>query len=132
MSNNKFIWNGDEIKFVSPNAITIQYKQDNMPYAECQYNGFCKNSCKHRDKAKQIAEKIFDSYCTDNMPLTDLQKVLKSLVTLAKEFVDSETALTKGLYYCTKIHLLQLIDEKTDILLDDEFYKKAFEKAIKK
>lgn len=115
MANDKFIWQKGDVKLVDEssfkNGAKLYSVDESKPYKCCALTSVCVE-CDEEDQsvAISLAQKVYDSFfATSESDEVLLQKVMKSYVALCKKVLPADIVLTKQLFCCAKMKLLDLL-----------------------
>lgn len=125
--NDRFIWHDGELEEITKEDLKklgyVSYIQSENKYSckLCSQNSFCGHNCEnYYPIADKIAKSIFNKYFNDDANIGTVNKIFGNLIEEMKSILSPEITLTKGLYICSKIRLIKLIEDETliDIPLD--------------
>ena len=114
MANEKFIWKQDEIEFVEEEAFnksaTLYNYDETKPFFVCEFNSECL-FCDEEDQelAQLLADKIYKSFFEETKDLALIKKVINNCIALCKKLLPENIVLTKQLYCCVKMRLLNVL-----------------------
>lgn len=127
--NDRFIWHEGELEKVTKEDLE---RMGYVSYAHvdghhvcqmCSQNSFCGHRCDtYFSIANDIANSIFEKYFNDDTATIELlKKILDNLVAEVRAFLPSGITLTKGLFICSKIRLITLVQDETMLDVPIEF-----------
>ena len=119
--NDRFIWHEGELEKVTKEELEkmgyISYSHNDGQHVcqMCSQNSFCEHRCdKYFSFADNIAKVIFEKYFNDDTANVDLlKKISDNLIAEIKAVLPSGITLTKGLFICSKIRLITLVQDET-------------------
>ena len=115
MSNDKFIWQQGDVKIVDESSFLKNAKlyddSNDKPFMCCHSASVC-YECDEEDQhiAIHLAKRVYDCFfATSDNNEELLNKVINSYVNLCKKLLVEDCVLTKQLYCCSKMQLLDML-----------------------
>lgn len=126
--NDRFVWHEGELEKVTKEDLEklgyVSYSQNDGQHVcqMCSQNSFCGHRCEmYFITADKIAKSIFEKYFNDDTASIELlKKILDNLVAEIKAVLPSGITLSKGLFICSKIRLIMLVQDETMIDIPKE------------
>lgn len=121
--NDRFVWREGELEKVTNEELEkmgyISYSHNDGQHIcqMCSQNSFCKQCCdKYFSIAEEVAKAIFEKHFNDATANVELlKKILENLVAEIRAVLPLGITLTKGLFICSKIRLITLVEDETMI-----------------
>lgn len=118
---DKFIWEPGDLKVMTEeefrNMIAQQQSAPKDFCPLCSRNTACSGCVpQRREQAQTLAQRVFLGYFAD--PKADdvlFRRVMQGLTGILQKYCGEKTVLTKELYLCTKVLLVNAVMEKTKI-----------------
>lgn len=127
---NKYVWENGDIKFldeteVEKDVITFSAKSKNFDIlSELGVDDYDDIDI---ENSEHIAKKIFDILKNKGVNDNNIGEIFSNFFKYCNDNLPKGEKLTKQLYYCTKVQLVNMISDFTDYNFSDEDLNQIFD-----
>lgn len=111
MGNDKFIWKNNDLKRIDESELRVRYEETNQSFDILKKIGITDYDDRDIEDSEFIAQKIFIKMKEIGIDKKCIYDVFNNFYNLCHENLPKNTDFTKELYYCTKLQIVNMLQD---------------------